>query len=1169
MIKRLLKTLALLVGGGVLILLGLYLILLKTPLLRAGMNSWIKREGFPFKVKVEKIKGNLLSEIKIEGVKGEVHRPGAPPSPFQIKEIQLRYSLSDLLRGKKEIREILLKEPSLILKAGKEVTHHPSAKNDPSFPPMLFQRVSIKNGELKIEAPKGNLTFQGIELDLPSISLRGEGIEGEIGDLSFDLLERDFHLKTLRGKFTLQDDSLLLSGITLVTSRSNLLISGLVSRLKDPEFSLDITGNKLNLNEIDRLADLGGVLSGMVKTSITVEGRLRDFHGNAVIDGTFLGNQMENFTTRYRWKDNVLHLGRAEGIYFKALMKGSGWLNFSTSPPTYFADLHLSGFNLNEIVNSPLTTNLSGKVKMEGKGLCLDDLGLDFQIDLKNAIVQGILTDSVKGRIFVDRNSIVFFPGFQTYLRETFARWEGDINFRGEGNISGEIMAPDLSFLKRIYPLQGWEGKPLVSFELQGDIKNPNLKATLAIDSLSNKFLSVQRLVGGFELYRILSQRQGRAWLKGDSLEVKGFKWKTSSVRLEFKGNSVYFDSLQVEGEDLGFVGQGRFQKELEKETLRMREIAGQYRGTNFLAQRPFEIIFLKDMVSFGEVDLKTREGNILCSGMWRGKKGLNLSLRADDLKISSISGDFAPQIDGYLTANLDLLLKSDQSSFSGRFEVRDGRWGKLRFESLSSPISYRDSILTLQGLECKMGESSYLLSTAIPLHISFQPPGVRILDKSLSFTIEGKGDSFTLPLLWTDFVEKCKGGFLLWGEVEGPISKPRLRGGLTIESGELKLKGIKNRFTGFNLDLTLKGNILTIKRMEVQSIGKKRGDVGNIFYQLWRALSGQRKEEMGCLKVSGDIDLSQLRLPDFDLKIEASRFPILLARNVPEATFDGSLQLVGQRPPLLQGRILVHKLVYQLPLSWSLPQEKGKLPLSLDLELSFPQNLWIKNPQASIELGGDLRLSSVEDKLQILGDLDLRRGEYFLYGSTFHINSGLISFEESPELNPRIEIEGKTEVGDETILLMVKGTLKEPMISFDSSPHHYPQEDILALLAVHQTPTGIDTLGAGRTIAPRATDFFTSYLEHELEKEIAKSLQVETLQIKAKREKELDLAKVEITVGKYISNRVYLQYSRRLSMGSGQEVGIDYRLSRFLYLEGIRDRKGLYRLSLNLKWNY
>jgi len=1168
MIRRLLRILVFLVGGGVLLLLGLYLALLKTPLLKDGINNWVKERDYPLKVKIEKIKGNLLSEIKLEGVEGEIERTGSPPSPFQVKEVRLRYSLSDLLRGKKRVREVFLKEPHLTLKARQGGAHHSARDGDPPFPPMLFQKITIKNGSLQIATPKGSFTFQRIELALPSISFEGERVKGEVRDLSFDLLERKFHLKTLRGMFALRNDSLLLSGITLVTSRSNLLISGSISGFKDPEFSLDITGNKLNLNEMDRLANLGGILSGSVKTSLTAAGKLRDFQGKAVIDGLFLGNQMKNFTTKYRWKGNVLHLGRAEGIYFKALMRGTGWLNFSTSPPTYSADISLFGLDLTEVVKSPLTTDLNGRVKMEGKGLRLNDLGLDFQVDLREARIQGIPTDTVRGKIFVDKNSIVFFPGFQTYLQGTFASWEGDISFKGETNISGEIKASDLSFMEEIYPLPGWQGRPLIDFRLQGDIKDPNLIANLTICYLNDSLFAAQRVRGEVKLSNILSQRQGWARFRADSIEIKGFKWRSLSLCLRFHGNSVYFDSLRVEGQELSFSGKGSFQREKGKGTLLVEEVTGQYRGTNFSSQRPFVVILLPNMVSFGEVFLQTKEGTILCSGMGGKGKDWNLSLRVDDLRLGSILRDVAPQAEGYLTANLDLNLRSS-SSFSGKFEVREGRWGGFKFKSLSSSINYGDSLLSLEGLVCQSGGSSYLLNAAISLYISLQPPDVKVLDKRLNLSLEGKGDTFTLPYLWTDLIEECKGDFHLWGEVDGSPRRPKLSGGLAIQSGKLKIKGIKNRFNGFDLDLALKGNTLVVNRMEMQSVGRGKGDVGNIFHQLWRTLSGRKREEPGWLKISGDIDLSQLKYPDFKLKIEANRFPILLVSRVPEAIFDGSLQLVGQRPPLLQGRILAHKLVYQFPPSWSAPGGGGNLPFSLNLELTFPQNLWVKNPQATIELGGDLRLSSVDDRLRVLGDLTLRRGEYFLYGSTFHISSGLINFEESPELNPRIEIEGRTEVGNETILLTVKGTLREPLLSFDSTPHHYPQEDILALLAVHQTPTGIDTLGAGKVLAPRATDFFTSYLEHELEKEIAKSLQVETLQIKANQEKELDLAKVKITVGKYISNRIYLQYSRRLSMSSGQEVGIDYRLSRLFYLEGVRDQKGLYRFSLNLKWNY
>ncbi len=1164
MIKHFLKTLAFILGGGIIILLSLYLILQKTPLLRDGVNTWIKRKNFPFKVKVEKIKGNFFTEVKLEGIKGEVDLPGYSSSSLEIKEIRFKYKLIDLLRGKKiGVKEVSLKEPRIILKEGRKTSSSPAP---PAFPLVLIQRFFIDNGELKIVTAHGDLSFIGINLNLPFISLSGNRIEGELEDLSFDLLERDFHLKSLRGKFSFSNDSLFLSNITLITGHSNLLADGWITKLKNPEFTLSISGNKLNLNEMDKLANLGGILSGTVITDFNARGKLGDFRGKAKVDGIFLGRKMEDFSFEYRWKENVLYLHNANGIYFRALMKGDGWLNFSTSPPTYFADLGLFGLDIDEVVNSPLTTDLSGNVKLEGKGLCVDDLAFDFQVDLRESKIQGIPIDTIRGKIFIDRNGMVFLPGFQAYLEGASAQWEGDIDFWGGINISGEIRAADLSSLEEIWLPHGWGGEPSAHFTLQGWIRDPHLRADLLIDSLSNDLFTVRRLRGEIDLSGIFSRREGKAWLKGDSIEVKGLKWKRGAAQLRFVGDSIDFDSLWVKGGESEFSLIGSLQREGGKDALQIKRLRGQYKGVNFFSEKPFKVFLLQDMVSFGEINLQTEEGTILCSGLW-GKEGLNLSLRVDDLRPVSIWGSLLPQLDGLLTASLDLSVRSNQLSLSGKFEIKRGRWGKLEFQSLSSPICYKDSLLTLEGLEWRMKGGSYELSASIPFYISLQPPGVGLLDKRLNLNIKGKGKRFDLPLLWTDLVQKCKGDFLLWGKAEGPPNKLKLGGGLNIKSGELKVKGIENILTGLNLDLSLKQNILSINRMEIQSVGRKKGR--GIFYQLWGALSGRGKEEVGHLRISGNIDLSKLTLPNFNLGIEVNRLSILLAEGMGECNLDGSLQLIGQRPPLLQGRILVHKLVYHLPLSWSLPQGKRELPLTLDLDLSFPQNLWIKNPQTSVELAGDLRVSSVRKELQVLGDLNLKRGEYFLYGSTFHISSGLISFEESPDFNPRVEIEGKTEVGDETILLTVKGTLKQPIISFDSVPHHYPQEDILALLAVHQTPVGIDTLGAKGTIAPRATDFFTSYLEHELEKEIAKSLQVETLQIKADREKELALGKIEITVGKYISNRVYLQYSRRLSMESGQEVGIDYRLSRLFSLQGVRDRKGLYRLSLNLKWTY
>jgi hypothetical protein len=56
--------------------------------------------------------------------------------------------------------------------------------------------------------------------------------------------------------------------------------------------------------------------------------------------------------------------------------------------------------------------------------------------------------------------------------------------------------------------------------------------------------------------------------------------------------------------------------------------------------------------------------------------------------------------------------------------------------------------------------------------------------------------------------------------------------------------------------------------------------------------------------------------------------------------------------------------------------------------------------------------------------------------------------------------------------------------------------------------------------------------------------------------------------VGHYLSPHFYLYGSSSIAAG-GREVGFEYRLSRRLFLEGIRDRDTYYRLNLHLNWDY
>jgi autotransporter translocation and assembly factor TamB len=95
------------------------------------------------------------------------------------------------------------------------------------------------------------------------------------------------------------------------------------------------------------------------------------------------------------------------------------------------------------------------------------------------------------------------------------------------------------------------------------------------------------------------------------------------------------------------------------------------------------------------------------------------------------------------------------------------------------------------------------------------------------------------------------------------------------------------------------------------------------------------------------------------------------------------------------------------------------------------------------------------------------------------------------------------------------------------------------------------------------------AYSSRLLENIAGQTLGVETFEIVPAWNEKLKLTDAQITIGKYVSNKIYLRYTRSLSQSSGQETGVEYRLSKNLLLEGHKDKMGLFHFGLNLNWEY
>ena len=79
----------------------------------------------------------------------------------------------------------------------------------------------------------------------------------------------------------------------------------------------------------------------------------------------------------------------------------------------------------------------------------------------------------------------------------------------------------------------------------------------------------------------------------------------------------------------------------------------------------------------------------------------------------------------------------------------------------------------------------------------------------------------------------------------------------------------------------------------------------------------------------------------------------------------------------------------------------------------------------------------------------------------------------------------------------------------------------------------------------------------------------VETFEIDPVYGDKFDPLGTRVTLGLYTMPNLYIYGRSDLAGQSGQELGFEYRLKKFLLMEGRLDEDNLYRFFFNFYWDY
>ena len=233
--------------------------------------------------------------------------------------------------------------------------------------------------------------------------------------------------------------------------------------------------------------------------------------------------------------------------------------------------------------------------------------------------------------------------------------------------------------------------------------------------------------------------------------------------------------------------------------------------------------------------------------------------------------------------------------------------------------------------------------------------------------------------------------------------------------------------------------------------------------------------------------------------------------------------------------------------------------PLRFDVRIEVPSTLRVDTNLLRLVASADLTLHGTYDRPVIAGHADIERGEVTFEGRRYRITRGTIDFTNPTRIEPFFDIEAETNVRVpgppvQTYHVTVgsAGTTERLQPTLSSDPP-LPTADVLALLfsdvrrnnqqdvelRALQNPNQAET----DILTARATQALTAPISAEVGKVVEQTFGVDTFQLtpsfvdpSGQQTTGLNPT-ARLTIGKRMSDRVYLTFSRSLGTTINDQI--------------------------------
>ena len=453
-------------------------------------------------VTIGNISGNVLTGLNIQQFKVSKQRPDKP-NPILIDEVNVKYGLWGLLRGKFLVTQLNINRPQInayIDRDGKfnlaSLVPKKSAESSAKLPQLLISRASIEDGEVSFEDETRNfkVAISGIHshIDGPRDRWKHSG-SLNIRDGSFELNSIETQIDELKTEFEFLKNESELKTLRLAVGNSSLTIAGNLknfnSESPSDERSTPILDTQIDLN-VD-LRDLQKFvpayeLEGVAQVAVKVSGWIEDIAGQCNVNlpqAKINQIPLENWVAEAEFTQDGIHLTSIDGVLASGMVTGNADVNLASEDTTYSGSLQFADLQANQLLSMVVELpddflvvkgDVNGKILFSGDSPNPRNFKLDGNLQMSEATLNDMPIRLSGGRCEIENNRLSLLAN----LDEAQIRLNGKIGLTGQHSLDLNITQIDVGKLSRILRVPDLSGDGTLTGRMS---PNPPLAASFSI----------------------------------------------------------------------------------------------------------------------------------------------------------------------------------------------------------------------------------------------------------------------------------------------------------------------------------------------------------------------------------------------------------------------------------------------------------------------------------------------------------------------------------------------------------------------------------------------------------------------------------------------------------------------------------------------------------------